>query len=110
MRKGAEAWDQNKKIHQKILGKLEVMRANRAKRISSQENATREETPALLSTRKEGSGSRSASRAGSRNVSRNGSPVKANQAQTIVNPAFSVARKSSLKSAVRDILNEGIRD
>ncbi|KAF7939908.1 uncharacterized protein EAE98_000035 [Botrytis deweyae] len=113
MRKGAEAWDQNKKIHQKILGKLEVMRANRAKRISSQENAAREEIPGSLSARKESSGSRSVSRAGSRDVSRNASPVKANQAQPIVNPAFSVARKSSLKSAVRDILkerNEGVRD
>lgn len=109
MRKGAEAWDKNKKMHQKILGKLEVMRANRAKRILSQENAAREEIQAPVSARKESSGSRSASR----NPSRNASPIKANQAQPIVNPAFNVVRKSSLKSAVRDILrerNEGITD
>ncbi|KAI9643432.1 hypothetical protein NHQ30_008051 [Ciborinia camelliae] len=113
MRKGAEAWDKNKKMHQKILGKLEVMRANRAKRISSQENAAREETQASASARREASGSRSASRSGSRNPSRNASPIKANQAQPIINPAFSGVRKSSLKSSVREILkerNEGITD
>ncbi|ESZ96674.1 hypothetical protein SBOR_2933 [Sclerotinia borealis F-4128] len=111
MRKGAEAWDINKKMHEKILGKLEVMRANRAKRISCQEMASREEISLPILARKESSGSRPTSRAGSRNPSRNVSPIKANQAQPIVNPAFTGIRKSSLKSTVRDILkeqNEGI--
>ena len=109
MRKGAEAWEENKKIHQKILGKLEVMRANRAKRLLSQENIAREEIP--VPAKKESSGSRAGSRAGSRN----GSPIKANQAQPI-NPSLSgrpEIRKSSLKSTVREILkerNEGITD
>ncbi|KAA8566334.1 hypothetical protein EYC84_008919 [Monilinia fructicola] len=114
MRKGAEAWDKNKKIHQKILGKLEVVRANRAKRILAEENAAREGMQAPVSGRKEPSASRPASRVGSRNPSRNASPIKANQAQPIVNPAFGgTPRKSSLKSAVREILkerNEGITD
>lgn len=114
MRKGAEAWDKSKKIHQKILGKLEVMRANRAKRIASQENVLREENQAPVSARKESSALRSASRAGSRSASRNGSPVKANQSQPIINPAFhGTPRKSSLKTAVREILkekNEAIAD
>ncbi|QSZ31995.1 hypothetical protein DSL72_001564 [Monilinia vaccinii-corymbosi] len=107
MRKGAEAWDKNKKIHQKLLGKLEVMRANRAKMISSQENGAREAMQTSVLARKESFASRSVSRAGSRNPSGNPSLIKANQAQPIVNPAFGgTPRKSSLKSAVREILKE----